>query len=207
MKPSVAERFCTIDEAVELIADGVTVACSGFVGAAHPEALTAAIERRFLRTGQPRDLTLVYAAGQGDGQSRGLNHLAHAGLLRRVIGGHWGLCPRLGELAMANQIEAYNFPRASYVNCFAMLLPADRAAQRTSALARLSIHFMVGGRLNQRTSEELVERIELGGTTWLWYKSMPMHVADPRDRVRLAREFGHGRRSDHWRGSAYCTSR
>ncbi len=34
-----------------------------------------------------------------------------------------------------------------------------------------------GGRLNGRTPPGMVERIELGGRTWLWYKSTPIHVA------------------------------
>jgi propionate CoA-transferase len=82
-------KIVTAEEAAALIQDRWMVTIAGFGHCGVPEALLAALERRFLNHGSPRRLSMMFASGAGDRGSRGINRLAHEGLLSMIIGGFW----------------------------------------------------------------------------------------------------------------------
>ena len=94
---SVRDKIVTAAEAVRLIHDGDSVVVEGFMGQCFAEELTLALEQRFLLTGAPRDLGLVFTMAAGNRLGRGLDRLAHQGLLNRAVGGHWAHGARAGE--------------------------------------------------------------------------------------------------------------
>lgn len=188
-------KVITAAEAVALIQDGDVVASSGYGGNGTAEALFEALEQRFLDQRAPRGLTVVWAGGQGDGKGRGLDHLGHEGLIKRTIGGHYGLTPRVGQLAVDNKIEAYNLPEGVLTHLY-----RDIAAGKPGTLSRVGLGTFVdprieGGKVNAAAKDDIVELAEHGGEESLSFKAFPINVAlirgttaDPVGNVTMEKE-------------------
>jgi propionate CoA-transferase len=153
------------------------------------------LERRFLETGSPRNLTLFAAAGQSDGKERGTNKLGHEGLLRTVVSGNWGRIPRMVKLAQQNKIFGYNLPQGVICQLY-----RTRASGQPGLFSKIGLHTFVdprleGGRVNEITTKDIVDLVNIDGEEWLFYKVGTVDVAfirgttaDPSGNITMEKE-------------------
>ena len=182
-------------DVVASVPDGATVALTGSGVFLEADALFAVLERAFLETGHPRDLTLVHALGIGDGERSGLNRFAHEGMVARVIGGHWSWSPAMQRLARDERIAAYSFP-AGVISTLLREIGAGRPGVITRiGLGTFADPRLGGGRCNESATDELVERVEFDGRSYLRYKPFAVDVGllrgtavDPAGNVSFERE-------------------
>jgi acyl CoA:acetate/3-ketoacid CoA transferase len=166
------------NESARLIRDGDLVAVSGNgAGMGAAESVFAAIEKRFLETGHPRDLTLVHSLGIGDRANLGVNRFAHEGLVRRVIAAHFTWSVRMQQLIREEKVEAYCFPGG-----VVQQLLREIGAGRPGLFTHVGLETFVdprqqGGRCNERSRDELVELMTIDGREILRYKPFRVDVA------------------------------
>lgn len=170
-------RIATAEQAAASIRSGSTVVFNGFIMAAAAEEIILHIEKSFLKTGSPKELTVVSSTSVGDAGDLGLNHLAHKGLVKRLITGHLNLMPKLQKMIIQEEIEAYNFPQG----VMGMLM-RDIGAQRPGHITRIGLHTFAdprvdGGKLNAVTKEDLNEMIDVGGRDYIRYKPYKIDYA------------------------------
>jgi propionate CoA-transferase len=170
-------KVVSADEAIARIREGDVIATTGFVQSCIPEALHAALEKRFVETNAPRDLTLIMCAGAGDSKGLGTGRLHHDGLLKRVIAANFGRMPKVASAAQDNKIQGYNLPQGVISKLY-----RSCAAGSPGLFTKVGLHTYVdprlgGGKVNSTTKEDLVKLVEVEGKEWLFYRATPINVA------------------------------
>lgn len=179
-----SKKVMEAERAVELVKDGDTISICSIAAGLTPDKVMRALGRRYSETGAPRALTMVFPVAVGDGnETKGMEHLAHEGMLKRLIGGSFTIAsstaepPMIYKMMVENKVEAYNFPMGVL-----MQLHREIAAKRPGLVTEVGLGTYVdprqeGGRMNEVTPPELVELIELKGKEYLFFPSFPIDVA------------------------------
>jgi len=190
-----SSKVFSADDAIARIGSNAVIATTGFVQSCIPEMLHAALEKRFVDTGAPRDCTLIMCAGAGDSKGLGTGRLHHEGLLKRVIAANFGRMPKVAQAAQDNKIQGYNLPQGIISKLY-----RSCAAGSPGLFSKVGLHTYVdprlgGGKVNTVTKEDIVKLVEVDGKEWLFYKATPIDVAliratssDPNGNLSMERE-------------------
>src|ERR1043165_1452515 len=186
-------KIITADQVGPLVKDGATLFLGGLAMMGLAEEVLQGLERHFLATGHPRQLTTWACGAIGNAGSGGMAHFAHAGMVKRVVAGHFG---QTGKAMMARvhagEVEAYNFPQGSLSS-----LTRHIASRSPGLLTKVGLGTFVdprqeGGRLNAASREDLVRLVEFEGEEWLFHPAPRIDVAfiratyaDERGNLRL----------------------
>ncbi|SLN44285.1 Acetate CoA-transferase YdiF [Roseovarius albus] len=189
------DKVTTVEHAMTLIRDEDVITTTGFVQSCIPEMLHAALEKRFLEEGHPRDLTLIMCAGAGDSKGLGTGRLHHEGLLKRVIAGNFGRMPKVAQAAQEDKICGYNLPQGVISQLYRTC-----AAGQPGLFSKVGLHTFVdprhgGAKVNKKTEEDIVKLHNIDGEEWLFYKATKIDVAlirgtsaDPSGNISMERE-------------------
>jgi propionate CoA-transferase len=192
----VSDKLISARDAIGLIRSGDTLAIHGAGGGnVEPDLLIKTLAEKFAETGQPRDLTLLHVSGIGNWTDSGLNQFDKPGLVRRDIGGHYGMSPRFAQLILDNRMEAYCWPQGVMSQWL-----REVAAGRPGLVTHIGLRTFIdprleGGKLNARTTEDLIEVVTLAGREWLFYRAFPIDIcfvrgttADEKGNISLEEE-------------------
>ncbi|WP_085524469.1 acyl CoA:acetate/3-ketoacid CoA transferase [Tuberibacillus sp. Marseille-P3662] len=171
-------KLLSTKSAVNMISNETTLCTVGFTLMGASETILKEIERRYLETGLPKDITLMHSAGQSDRES-GIQHLAHKGLVKRIIGSHWGLAPKWGELINNNAVEAHCIPQGQLAHLFRAM-----ASGKPGSFSRVGLNTFIdprveGGIMNELAyqSGSLMQIVNILGEEYMFYHSIPIDIA------------------------------
>ena len=180
-----ASKIVSMDDAAARIQDGATITVSSSSGLGCPDRILQAIGDRFDRDGHPRNLTTLHPIAAGDMYGiKGIDHIAKDGLLSTIIAGSYPSgpsslpMPGIWQMLVENRVAAYNVPSGILFD-----MHRDVAARRPGVMTKVGLDTFVdpirqGCAMNDVASERpIVNRLELGGETWLHFPNIVPDVA------------------------------
>lgn len=170
-------NFITAEEAAKLVNPGDTICPVAMTLSGAAESVLKAIEKRFLETGSPNNLTLLHSCGQSD-RKDGIQHFAHEGMIKRIIGSHWGLQPRWMEMISGNKVEAYCLPQGQIAQLYRSMACGLPGKMSKVGLGTFVDPRLEGGKMNSRTRnlEDIVEIMDYHGDEYMFYKMIPIDI-------------------------------
>jgi propionate CoA-transferase len=178
-------RLLSADDAAALIPDGAVVTVSSSSGLGCPDAMLAAIGRRFEAHGHPRAITTMHPIAAGDMSGiKGIDHIAKEGLLARILGGSYPSGPSSAEppliwqMVTCDAIPAYNIPSGILFD-----MHREAAAKRPGVITKVGLDTFVdpdrqGCAMNARAAAApVVRKIAFADDTWLFFPTIVPTVA------------------------------
>src|SRR5450631_546500 len=178
-------RVLSASAAAELIPDGAIVTVSSSSGLGCPDAVLAAIGARFDMQGHPRHLTTLHPIAAGDMWGvKGIDHIAKAGCLARVLAGSYPSGPSSAEppaiwkMISDDAIPCYNVPSGILFD-----IHREAAAKRPGVLTKVGMDTFVdpnheGCAMNAKARvAPIVSRVNFAGDDWLVFPTIVPDVA------------------------------
>jgi len=169
-----ALNLLTENQFQEEIKNRKVFAVGGFRRSGTPQQLLRLIRETYNKSKQPDNITLIFSSTPTD---PGVDILAKEGLLDCVIGSFLGSIPEIRELIQSNRIKGYSLPQGQI-----SLLFREISRGSPGLISKVGMFTFVdpnygGGRLNEKTTTEIVKRIQLFGEDYLLYTAPKIDVA------------------------------
>lgn len=170
-------KVISAEQAAALVEDNSTLCTIGMTLIGAAESVLTALEKRFTTTGSPKSLVYVHSAGQSN-RERGNQHFTPPGMVKRIIGSHWGLAPKWMEKIANNNVEAFCLPQGQIVHLYTAMAAGQAGYLSKVGLGTFIDPRLEGGKMNELTRQlpDLVEVVTMRDEEYLFYPAIPLNT-------------------------------
>jgi len=164
-------KFMDSEDVIAMIPDGAAICVNGFLMTNAAEELFKETEKRFLTTGHPNHMHLFFTGSVGAGNTGGINHFAHEGMIDDCFGAHYGVMRQMSPLILQNKIKAYNLPQGVTVQLYRAMAAHQPGIITQVGLGTFTDPDLDGGRLNEAADKEYCSKVKIDGKDYIFYRT------------------------------------